>query len=122
MQTFEAILSFLFLITISSFMLGSFQILPIDDSLYRIQLAGDAWRVLYLRGDFHDFSDIPASKHSAIEKDLDELGDQTGLCFFLEGLRITNCRGGDKHETVAVLHKTVLMDGVPGNATFSLSK
>jgi len=122
MQTFEAILSFLFLLAIASLMLKSFYIAPLDDSLYRMQLSEDAWRVLYLRGDFHDYSDATDQKRSAIEKDLGSLGNETGLCFFLEGVRITDCRGGSStREMNVVLHKTIIMDGAPKNITFSVS-
>jgi len=121
MQSLEAILSLLFLLSIASFMLKSFYIAPLDGSIYRMQLSEDAWRVLYLRGDFHDYSDISDLKRNSIENDLDTLGNQTGLCFFLEGVRITNCRGGGKHQAVVVLHKTIIMDASPKNITFSIS-
>jgi hypothetical protein len=56
MQTLEAIISFFFLISIcSSILLSLEEQNHVDDSLYRIQLAEDAWRVLYLRDNFQDF-------------------------------------------------------------------
>ncbi len=122
MQTLEAILSFMFLLAIVSSMLSSFYSAPLDDSLYRIQLAQDAWRVLYIRGDFHDYSDVSDSKRASIEKDLDTLGNETGLCFFLEGVRITDCRGAQSgREMIVVLHETLIMDNTPKNVTFSIS-
>jgi hypothetical protein len=89
-----------------------------DDSLYRMQLAQDAWRVLYLRGDFEDFGE---GRRGAIEKDLDVLGRETSLCIFLNGTRFTNCRGGRISHTISVsLSRTLILDGQPAVVRFSL--
>lgn len=91
-----------------------------DDSLYRMHLAEDAWRVLYLRGGFEGFGE---GKRMAIEADLDDLGERTSLCFFLNGTRYTNCRGGRaNHSILVTLTRTVILDGRAAEACFSLGK
>ena len=120
MQTLEAVFSLMFFLSISSLLLSSFKPYQLDDSLYRIQLANDAWRMLYLRGDLEDFSD---DKRDAIERDMQEIGKQTGLCFFLNGTQYSNCRGGDDpHENTVSIKRTVIGRGGPETLSFSISK
>lgn len=119
MQTMESILSLLFLVSISSMILGSFHPCQIDDSLYSMQLASDAWQILVLRGDLQDYSDAGASR-AVIESDLVAIGRETSLCVFIEGLRITNCRGGEGKETVSTIRKTLIVDGRPKTVTLTI--
>ncbi|MEW6748078.1 MAG: hypothetical protein AB1295_00010 [Candidatus Micrarchaeota archaeon] len=107
MQTIEAFLSLLVFLSISSLALASHPgPMPTDDSLYRLQLADDAWRVLYLRGDFQDLG--PESR-SMVEADLAFIGEQTGLCIFMRGMEFTNCRGGEeRHVAVVSIKRTVI--------------
>ena len=119
MQTIESILSLLFLLSISSAILGSYHIVPMDDSLYRMQLASDAWQVLYLRGHLHGYSDSGPAR-TAIESDLDLIGRQTSLCVFIEGLRITNCRGGEDREMISSIRRTVIIEGRPESVAISI--
>jgi len=120
MQSIEAMVSFLFFVTIASGILLQLENQrDIDDSVYRVQLAEDAWRVLYLRGDFRDFSD---AKRAALEQELAAIGDETGLCFFMDGVRFTNCRDSEPHATAVSLRKTVFYDGKPQNFTFSIGR
>lgn len=119
MQTLEAALS---LLVFASILLA---VLPYqesqrgtDDSLYRMQLAEDAWRVLYLRGDFQDFGD---GKHEAIERDINAIGRQTSLCIFLDGMWSTNCRGGVReHDFTIRIRRNVVAGGTPKRVVFSL--
>ena len=136
MQTIEATISLLVLLTIS---LSLLQILPeqkIDDSLYRMQLAEDAWRVLYLRGDFRDFSEM---NRTDIERDLATIGDETSFCVFIEGVRFTNCRwsadesadgvgegaedrtGSGTLGRVASIERTLIEDGKPDQIMLTLT-
>jgi hypothetical protein len=117
MQTFEALISLFLLVSIIPlFFLDNENY--IDDSLYRAQLTEDAWRVLYLRGNFQDFG---PSKHADVENDITILGEQTDLCLFLDGVWITNCRGGSaSHAITASLDKTVVYDKILKNVTFSI--
>lgn len=119
MQTFEALISFLFFAFLSSSLLGlGGEQRYTDDSLYRIQLAEDAWRILYLRGNFEDFGPY---KHMQLEDELEIIEAETGLCIFIDGIFITSCRGGsEEHQITASLRKTMLYDGVPRNVTFSI--
>lgn len=121
LQTLEASLS---LLVFSSILL-MLQAIPQqnsgnDDSLYRMQLADDVWRVLYLRGDFEG---CEAEKRQALERDLDEITRQTSLCVFLNGIRSTSCRGGvDGHGVSVKMHRTVVCGGTPVQVVFSLGK
>ncbi len=119
MQTMEGILS---LLVFSSIFASFIRIMddpaPLDDSLYRLQLAEDAWRVLYLRGDLRDLGD----SKSGVEGDLGLLGTETGLCFFFSGIQATNCRGGEPRLITASVGRTVILGGKPEAVSFSLGK
>lgn len=121
MQTLEAMLSLLlFCAAVPSLLLPPPQQIPTDDSLYRLQLAEDAWRVLYLRGAFRDFGVL---KEAAVESELASLGEETGLCFFMEGVRLTNCRGGmSAHSLAATISRTVIYEGKARQVSFSIGK
>lgn len=121
MQAFEALVSFLFFVFLSSFLLNlAGEQRYVDDSLYRVQLAEDAWRVLYLRGDFEDFG---PNKRSQLEDELETIEDETGLCVFIDGVFITSCRGGSReHQLTASLRKTVIYTGALKNVTFSIGR
>ncbi len=116
MQTLEAMMSLLFFISAASLALASFETQPADDSLYRLQLAEDAWRVLYLRGDFKYFDD-----GQSLEADMAEIGEQTSLCLFMDGIEVTNCRGGtEEHGMTASITRTAVYRGEPRRFTFSI--
>lgn len=117
MQTLEATISFLFFVWAASMMLASFEPQKTDHSLYRLQLVEDAWRVLYLRGNFEDFNE---QKEDDLEKEFQEITRQTSLCLFMDGVRITSCRGGEGlHEITASVTRTVIYEGKPKTFTFS---
>lgn len=117
MQTIEGFLSLLFFISILVLLMPNPK--PIDYSLYQLQLADDVWRVLYLRGNFNDFSD---AKRVVLESDMIEIGTQTGFCLFIDGIQFTNCRSGDTHIMLISLQRTVLFGGSPRQITFSIAK
>jgi hypothetical protein len=120
MQSLEATISLLVFLSLSSSFIISSMTHRIDDSVYRSQLAEDAWRVLYLRGDFSDFSD---SSRGIIESDMRRLGEETSLCFFIKGVEFTNCReDGTNHTMIASVGKTVIADGSPKRIAFSIGK
>jgi hypothetical protein len=116
MQTFEAIISLVFFIWAAALLLTSHDASGYDDSVYRLQLAGDAWRVLYLRGDFAGLTDL-----ESIEPGLDEISRQTGFCVFVDGITATSCRGGgQEHEIAVSLQRTMVINGIPRQVTLSL--
>jgi len=121
MQTLEAMVSLVFFLSICSHLLLSLEESRyVDDSLYRIQLAEDVWRVLYLRGDFEDFQ---SADRERLEQEFELMGDMTGLCIFMDGVQFTNCRGTTQpHYITASLTKTVIYDGAPKSFKFSIGK
>lgn len=129
MQSMEAMISLMFLAAAVSALLSGTAGMATDDSLYRAQVAGDAWRVLYLRGDFEDFGE---GKRPALEADMQRISDETGLCVFLGGTLFSTpgdaaggaCRGEDAapHETVVSLEKTVIWGGNPRTLAFTLAR
>ncbi len=121
MQTLEAILSLAVFASIVLYALqGGGRLGAPDDSLYRMHLAEDAWRILFLRGDFEDFSE---SRRAEIEQDLDALGNRSSLCFFINGTRYTNCRGGlEGHRISIAIARTLFIDGRPAQVRFSLGE
>lgn len=121
MQSFEATLSLMVLSSLAIAMAGA--AVPDggpDDSLLRLRLAQDAWRVLHLRGDFHDFHSGP---NPALIQDMESITEKSGMCVFLMGsANYTSCRGGEKRETTASLSRAVVIDGRPRKVAFSLGK
>lgn len=119
MQTLEAMISLIFFIWAATLALSSFEPQPVDDSLYRLQLAGDYWRVLYLQGRLRNISDI-----RSLEPALELIGDESGHCVFINGINsATNCRGGTVgHEMTVSVQRTLLVNGAPERITFSVGK
>ncbi len=125
LQTIESTLSFLCFMFVVVALLSS-QTPPsgIDSSLYRLELAEDAWRVLYLRGALDD--GVPSigndsERLAKVETELTTLGNATSLCFFFEGLRATNCRG-EQQEMFITVHRIVIVGGKPIQVAFSIGK
>ncbi len=119
MQTIEAMLSLLFFLSLSPMLLPPEDPANLDDSLYRLQLAGDAWRVLHLRGCLRDLDD---QSRGTLEAELGALGGLSGLCFFMEGIDTTNCRSGETRSITSSLRKTAIYDGRLRTIAFSVGK
>jgi hypothetical protein len=125
MQTFEAMLSLLVFVSILVAVLAADgEPAKTDDSLYRLQLAEDAWRVLYLRGDMRDVRmDDGGAARARLESDMQAIGDLTGFCVFMGGMDFTNCRGGDDaHEGIISIKRTMIIDKSPKTVTLTLSR
>jgi hypothetical protein len=120
MQTIEALISLVVFLSMAILMLNSMQqpYQP-DDSLYRMQLGGDIWRVLYLKGSFEDFDGLG---RPALESDAIQIQDMTGFCIYIGGIRNTNCRGARGDETIVSMQKIVIQNGHPKQVTFSVHK
>ncbi len=126
MQSAEAVISLMVLAAIAGPMLASFaEQPPMDDSLYRLQLANDAWRVLYLRGGFNNLSiSSPSPVRDSLEQDMGTIYGLTGLCTYLDGVQVTpqECRAAGIGQDVATLHREVYDAGALRDATFTLAK
>lgn len=85
MQTIEAIISLLVFLSILPLILSSVEPHVPDDSLYRLHLANDIWRVFYLRGDFEDFNKL------ALNRDANQITELTNLCIGFEEEDVTSC-------------------------------
>ncbi len=121
MQSLEAFLSLFFLVLISISVL-SFEEKRIDDSLYKLELANDVWRVLYLKGDFEDFSFNEGNKAAArAGQDLKQITEMTGICVFIGGERLTSCRGEETGEHIISIKKLLVVDGAPQKITLTLT-
>lgn len=94
MQSLEAIISLMVFVSIVSYMVSGIAEKPaLDDSLYRYQLAGDVWRVLYLKNSFRDFSfDSTNQARDEAENTLREIEDKTGVCTYIRGIQLASCR------------------------------
>jgi hypothetical protein len=123
MHTIEAVLSLLAFASILTIVqAGAAGGRGIDDSLYRMQLGEDAWRVLYLRGDFEGFG-ASGQNRTRIEADMQEIGRISGFCLHIGGVRYTNCRdGGGGSEPVITLRKTLICGRAPMDVEFSLRR
>lgn len=121
MQTLEAIFS-LFMLVLLSMPLLALEEKPTDNSLYRLQLANDVWRVLYLKGDFKDFSfDKNNPVHARAEADLDKITELTGICVFISGEQLTSCRGEKTGEQIITMEKVLVVDGMPKKVSLMLA-
>ncbi|MCK4319855.1 hypothetical protein KAW38_04775 [Candidatus Micrarchaeota archaeon] len=98
MQTIEAVISLLVLLSFSiPFLISA----PLQDtSLYQLQIAGDIWRVLYLKGDLY-----PLDKYE-MQKDADKIKLLTGLDVCFDEMDV--CTG--LVDDGLVVKKTILTD------------
>ena len=116
MQMLEALLSLVFFIWAATLAVSSYHVPEHDDSLYLLHITGDAWRVMYLRGQLNGVHDL-----KSLEPALDEIDGQTGMCLFINGIESTSCRGGkEDHEIKLSLRRALLVDGEPQSVTFSV--
>ena len=123
MQTLEAIISMFVFVAFASFlMLQLDNYNGIDDSLYRYQLANDVWRVLYLQGDFKDFSFTSQSdSRDAAQRHLEEIYDETGVCAYLGGIQATSCPSESYcKEKISSIQHVLIDDGTPRKTMLSL--
>jgi len=95
----------------------------LDDSLYRYQLAGDVWRVSYLRGHFEDFSFSKGNNASGeVQKDFERIYNLTGLCTYLGGIRVTSCPGESAAVRIVSINRVLYENGSATNATLMIGK
>ena len=124
MQTLEAIISMFVFVAFASFlMLQLDNYNGIDDSLYRYQLANDVWRVLYLQGDFNDFTFTSGSdQQKKAESDLEIIYEKTGICSYLGGIKATSCDRSESYckEKIASVQHVLIDAGDPKQVTLSL--
>jgi hypothetical protein len=124
MQTLESLLSLLFLLSILSIFylsIDSTSMGPIDNSLYKFLLLKDAYRSLSLRGNFQDFSSSEYSI-SKLDFEFEKIGNLTSKCYFLQGIKMTNCRGGNfDHKKIISSEIVVVEDNYPKKVILSIS-
>lgn len=112
MQTIEAIISLLVFLSILPLVLSSIESHVPDDSLYRLHLANDVWRVFYLRGDFEDFD------KAALNRDAGRITKLTGLCIGFEEEDVTSCVSDSE---LIRIKKTAIVGGIPKTITMAVS-
>lgn len=124
MQTLEALLSLLFLLSILSifyFSIESASPSSIDSSLYKFLILKDTYRSLSLRGNFQDFSSSIDSI-SQFDSEFEKIGNLTSKCYFLEGIKRTNCRGGNlSHQKIISSELVVVENNYPKKVVLSIS-
>lgn len=123
MQSVEGMISLMFLVSILSYMGAGISEKPeIDDSLYRIQLAGDVWRVASLRGDFRDFdSSSNSPSRDRLQNTFEEIESITGLCPYLGGKLVTPCSQKKMVERIASINHVLHDQGVAQNVTLTIA-
>jgi len=100
MNIIEAMLSLLLLVSIvPAFVLIDHSI---DDSVYRLKIGEDIWRVLYLKGDFTGFD------KEKINSDLEEIYKLSNLCVAFEEEDVASCIPS---EELIVLEKYSIVQG-----------
>jgi hypothetical protein len=124
MQTLESFLSLLFLLSILSIFylsVGSASENSTDSSLYKFLILKDTYRSLSLRGNFQDFS---SSEYfvSKLDSEFEKIGNLTSKCYFLEGIKMTNCRGGNfDHQKIVSSEIVLVEDNYPKRVVLSIS-
>ncbi|MBS3067344.1 hypothetical protein J4450_01465 [Candidatus Micrarchaeota archaeon] len=109
MQTLEAIISLLFLVSFVSFVASEQHARGVDDSLYKYQLANDVWRVVYLR------NGIDSNKY---ENDIKRIGELTNLCIFIDD--VTNC--DEEVEEIISTERIVVVGNEPKKVMVTIAK
>ena len=112
MQTVECVISFVVLLSIAG-MVINLDGPEIDDSLYRYQLAGDVWRVLWLKDGLKHFD------KRMLQDDVERISEITGLEVSFDEEDVASYRGG---KDVVVIKKTVIIKGEPRIITVRISK
>ncbi len=124
MKTLEATISlFVFLFFLTSVLAGA-KPQKIDDSLYRYELGADVWRVLYLRGDFNDFSDDSLNPaRDRTENDLTTITELTKQCISLGGIRVQSeqCRGIELKIATVVVKRRLLVGNEAKDVSLTIS-
>ncbi|MGV8085309.1 MAG: hypothetical protein ACP5N9_03610 [Candidatus Bilamarchaeum sp.] len=119
MHTLETIFSCLFLLIIVTYLISAVEIeRSVDHSLLLANRVQDIWQVLELRGDIEKLDETGRLE---VESDLDLLGEQTGYCIFIEGVRFTNCRGGSEKDVVFASSKVVVVRGIPRKVSYTIT-
>lgn len=102
MKSIEALISLLFLTFMSYAVLSVHPSSPTMPYVYRVQIADDIWRVIILK--YNGIPSLGSEKHRMLEKDLNKIGKETGICIYVGGIRTTNCRGiGGEH--IITIHR-----------------
>jgi len=112
MQTAECLISFVVLFSLSGMVIDLDEP-EINDSLYGYQIAGDVWRVLWLRGGLKDFD------KRMLQDDVEIISEITGLEISFDEEDVASYRGG---KDVSVLKKSVVINGKPRVLTVRISK
>lgn len=110
MNTLEAILSFLILLSLLPVLL-TIQDYTIDTSHYNLKLAEDVWRVLYLKNDLRGFDKIN------LNKDLKEIYELTSLCVLIEEEDVASCI---PNEATVVIKRVAFINGNPKTITIQV--
>jgi hypothetical protein len=109
MKTLEAIIALLvFLMIVQMFQPTARQI---DNSLHRMQIANDVWRVFQLRGDLEGFDKV------RLNADAEKITGLTSLCIGFDEEDVTSCIAGN---TVTQVKKVAIINGEPKEITMRI--
>jgi len=95
----EAIFS-LVVLTLLCMTVLNIAITPKTPRIYREQLAQDVWRIVQLK-----YENLPATGSSdwiKLNADLVKIKSMTGLCVYIKGVQISNCRGSSGVDIVTI--------------------
>ena len=114
MQSMESVLSLFFLVFLISFFLPLLPSARVDDSLWKIQIANDIWRVLYLRGDFNYFQDVWNDPSKIrLHADCNDITSKTGICIEFDATDAgsSNCIGNERE--LSSVERIVIVKNAP---------
>ncbi len=122
MQTIEALLSFSFFILIFTTMLCSWgNEGSLDTALYRVQLSGDVWRVLQLRGAFDGLDELGCTYSGSCD-DVQKIEAMTGFYIYVGGTRFSGPGGEHGKEDFMRVRRVLVVGSTAKNVTFTLKR
>lgn len=122
MQTIEAVFSLAFFVLIISAMdCVEDKEKELDSSLYRVQLAGDVWRVLYLKGAFDNLEYLGCSSSDSCEH-VKKTEEMTGMRIYIGGTRFSGPGGVHPEKEYIRMKRILIVGSTAKNVSFTLKR
>lgn len=99
MKFIEAIFS-LVVLTLICMSVLNITLAPKTPTIYKEQLAQDIWRIVQLK--YENLPSIGSPNWIKLNADLMKIKDMTGLCVYMKGVRISNCRGVSGEDIITI--------------------
>lgn len=124
MKIIEASFSLIFFLMFANTILLNYDSSSINSVQYRYALLNDVWRVLYLRGDFHNFDTLSLNTaRDRAEEDMTKITELTGLCINLSGVRVQSrqCRSDEIYNNSMTIQKRMFVGSEVKEVSLTIS-